>query len=155
MGILFFITFSAVLAGIFYYMDTQKHNKLMLDTIAETHFLYAAVIDRKVENIREQYPLTYDITSAFIKAIDNKQTLSNIVKQSKPVTGKVGTDFSKEIDLILSRDDENAKDVVRWYSMMCLLIEAYQSNPINVSSVEKSINNKSIRNIKREDLCTI
>lgn len=155
MGTLIFLIFMTTLGVVFHYRDTKKHNKIMVEFMLENHFSYGFVIRKKIEHLKDTYPLTYDIVNSFLDVV-NKQTLHDMSERAKPIEDEKHVMLQKEIDLIIKEGTREDKEVLEWYLITCILIVSYQKRQV-LSELEDEImaikDNKIAK--KREDLCII
>ncbi|SQG83689.1 Uncharacterised protein [Streptococcus uberis] len=138
MGTIILIIFSTFLSAIVFGIEKYKNSKMVFENIVKLHSQERYTIEYKSSLIKDEYPILSMVATSMTYT-SKKYNSEEILGHIKTVDGKLRLELKKEIKSILKSDNENAKEVLRWYMIACKLVEyAERDKKIEISLSEES-----------------
>lgn len=156
MGIIIFLVFCVISAICFFVWDTRQHRKTIINAIITINKNERYLVRYKAKEIEKEYPVLSEVALSFAIS-DKNYNDKEIIKNVKTLDKEAKKKLDLEIEKLISKRDEGAKFVAKWYMMTCLIVDAV-SEQESISEIEqktKQISAERYNEIDSKDFCLI
>lgn len=154
MGTVLFISICVLVTLAAFIWNLYEHKKIMLETAREAHWNDRVYIGYKAREIATTYPCLSKITLSFTKS-DDKYDTPQIIKKVSVLDKSKKSVLDQEVKEIVQNDDKQAKKVLAWYMMTCIILQATENkeNVMELSGESEKINKNQFDKLSSDSFC--
>lgn len=123
MGTVLFISICVLVTLAAFIWNLYEHKKIMSETAQEAHWNDRVYIGYKAREISTTYPCLSKFTLSFTES-DDKYDTPQIIKKVSVLDKSKKSVLNQEIKEIIQNDDKQAKKVLAWYMLTCIILQA-------------------------------
>ncbi len=156
MGTILFISICVLVTLAAFIWNLYEHKKIMLETTREAHWNDRVYISYKAREIADAYPCLSKITLSFTES-DDKYDTPQIIKKVSVLDKSKKSVLDQEVKEIIQNDDKQAKRVLAWYMMTCIILRATENkeNVMEISEESKKLNKNQFDKLSSDSFCLV